>query len=184
MNSHVRTIEPNIYEKLENLLRVSAYPCCNNPQLLYIGHTSNARERLLKHYAGNVDISTVRKTIATEMGFGVQKGAYVSMTTRRVGLSEEIAISLYMIRTTLKYAACSSAEMARDYHGYLIERLRPPLNKKTEKWNKEKESRYSGLTKELDVAPVLASSQLEEIPPVPIVYLLYHEYLPASGLIV
>lgn len=122
---------------------------------IYVGDSKNVANRInRKHCTGNVKVSALRRTIAERMGFSIieekihpkYKKVYIEGPDRK--LSEK-KISDYLADGVWKSVRCDSKTEAEDFQYYVIEKLKPHLNKKSMSWDRTKESRYAVLLSSL-----------------------------------
>ena len=150
--------------------------------LRYVGDSNNLRNRVRQHCNGNIESSALRKTIAKEMGFEIIKSIRPS-GSRKISLQSdrnEQVVSEYIQSGNWRVIACSSEDYARDFQWYVIDLLRPQLNKYMQFWNRDFEKEYGNkLTLLLDSSEIAFASTLE-IAKLPGVYSLWHEQAPAE----
>jgi len=154
---------------------------------LYIGDASkDVISRILtNHCSGNVEGSSLRESIAQKMGYSIVRTRRPSGTTKvRIDLVNpkegESKVSDYIRSGKWKYMVCQSFIEAHDFQWYLIDRLKPLLNRDRRPWKKENFERYSYLFSLLEASPMLIYSQLRGKQSGPGVYVLYHEQTPWS----
>ena len=148
--------------------------------LQYVGDSKGLRNRVRQHCIGNVESSALRKTIATEMGFEIISVKRPS-GSRKLTVSPpsaEQTISAYIQSGVWRVIVCGTAEEARDFQWYAIDKKRPHLNKYMQFWDESSEELYKNLLDNL-----LKSAQIEfestlEVPTESGVYSLWHEQNP------
>ena len=150
--------------------------------LQYIGDSKRIKTRGRQHCTGNVESSALRKTIAVKMGFEIHttKRPSGSRKTSVHPLSAEKLISEYIQSGTWKIIPCRTAEEAKDFQWYGIDKKRPPLNKYMQFWNENKESRYQILLDELLDSDFIEFESTLNLPTEPGVYSLWHENTPSD----
>ena len=94
--------------------------------------------------------------------------------------SAEQIISAYIQSGTWKVVVCSSAEEAREFQWYAIDKVRPPLNKHMQFWENNCEDRYANLLDTLLKSTQIQFDSTLEISTEPGVYSLWHEHNPAD----
>jgi len=148
----------------------------------YVGDSKGLRRRVRQHCKGNVESSALRKTIATKMGFEIISAKRPS-GSRKLSVepsSAEHIISAYIQSGTWKVVVCSSAEEAREFQWYAIDKVRPPLNKHMQFWENNFEDRYANLLDTLLKSTQIQFDSTLEISTEPGVYSLWHELHPAD----
>ena len=152
--------------------------------LQYVGDSKGLRNRVRQHCIGNVESSALRKTIATEMGFEIISVKRPS-GSRKLTVSPpsaEQTISAYIQSGVWRVIVCGTAEEARDFQWYAIDKKRPLLNKNMKFWNKNNEDRYKILLENLLVSEHVEFDITLKIPTDSGVYSLWHDISPADFL--
>jgi len=151
---------------------------------IYVGESKDVVNRIRSdHCSGNVEGSALRKYIAIEKGYTLNKTKRQRGCTRiRLNLPDlgigEQAISDYLRSGIWKLVFCSTKEEARDFQFYVIEKLRPLLNKNLRNWNGQQHARYAKLLTELTNSIGYRYSELPGQTKSPGVYVLYHNKMP------
>jgi hypothetical protein len=153
---------------------------------IYVGDGSKIGERVKNnHCTGNVEGSSLRKHIASNLGFGITKEKRPSGTTKvRLNIPNpkegENKISNYLQSGEWKYLICETAEIAKDFQFYVIQNLfpQPLLNVNMGSWNPNNENMYLAMLQELQNCISLNYQETVNIPLLPGVYLFIHKNQP------
>ena len=98
--------------------------------LQYVGDSKKLRNRIRQHCKGNVEGSTLRKTIAENMGFEIQRTKREKGTTKKsVTPIQKSSIDEYIQSGKWRWMPCPE-ELYHEFQNYLISELKPQLNKK------------------------------------------------------
>lgn len=146
----------------------------------YVGDSRDIGKRVRQHCTGNVESSALRKRIATEMGFEIISTKRTS-GSRKISTaceSDEFVISEYIQSGSWRVITCGSSDESRDFQWYVIRKLRPPLNKNSQKWDEEFDEMYQQLLKDMVISPNLDFENTEGISRAPGVYSFWHEQSP------
>ena len=94
---------------------------------IYVGDGSKIGERIKNnHCNGNVEGFSLRKHIASNLGFEKRPRVKLNVPNPKVG---ENKISNYLQSGEWKYLICETAEIAKDFQFYVIQNLIPkPVN--------------------------------------------------------
>jgi len=152
---------------------------------LYVGDAGrDVVRRILKdHCGGNVEASILRRRVAEEMGYAIKRTRRESGSTRyRIDApdphSGEKNVSDYLQSGRWRYLVCDSDQEAHDFQWYVIEQLKPPLNRIRKPWNHELLPKYQLLLNELLGSPMLVADQMDNKQTGPGVYVFYHRQRP------
>jgi len=96
--------------------------------------------------------------------------------------SAEQTISAYIQSGAWRVIVCGTAEEARDFQWYAIDKKRPPLNKHMKFWNKNNEDAYKILLENLLESKYIEFDLTLKISTDSGVYSLWHEISPADFL--
>lgn len=152
---------------------------------IYIGDASNVVNRILtNHCSGNVEGSALRKAVAEAMGYHITRTRRQSGSTRiRIDLPNpregESRVSEYIRSGNWRYIICLSYNEAHDFQYYMIDQLKPLLNRKCEAWNTGNLKRYEDLFNQLEKSSLLNYSQLRGRKSGHGAYVLYYEQKPS-----
>ncbi|MCI0693783.1 hypothetical protein L0337_17470, partial [candidate division KSB1 bacterium] len=130
--------------------------------------------------AGNVEGSALRRHVASHKGYTLLRtkranGSFrVRLDLPYPGVGEK-EISTYLKSGQWKFVICDSYEEASDFQWYLIERLKPLLNKIHKSWNKQFLLKYSVLLNILEVSSGSDYYQLCNMRSGPGVYVHYQK---------
>ena len=153
--------------------------------LQYVGDSIKLRNRIRQHCTGNVEGSTLRKTIAENMGFEIQRTKRETGTTKKsVTPAQKLSIDEYVQSGKWRWMPCP-VQLYHEFQNYLISELKPPLNKELgdpplpldwdEGWNDEfKQHMRIILSPDVSQYEVIFVD-LGRIENVPGVYLFFHE---------
>lgn len=151
---------------------------------IYVGDSKNIIKRIrFEHCRGNVEASALRKSIADYNNYNLIKEKRHSGSMRiRINLPDsrdgEQEISAYLQSGIWKYVLCESYDEAHDFQWYVINRLKPTLNKNYNNWNAQQETKYSQLFTKLTNNNGYNCSELANHQTGPGVYVLYHTEKP------
>jgi len=151
---------------------------------IYVGDASDVIRRILtNHCRGNVEGSALRRAAAEDMGYKLSKTKRPSGSTRvRIDLPNprmgENVVSAYICSGEWKYVICNSYNEAHDFQWYVIDQLRPILNKKFKQWNIQEASTYQCLLNQLLKSESLSYTVLCEKRSGPGAYVFSHEFTP------
>jgi len=149
-------------------------------RVIYVGDAKDVIKRILtNHCRGNVEGSAFRKHVAESMGYKI-KTTYRSSGSKKVRIDHpnpseaEKKITAYIRSGKWKYVICDSYEETHDFQWYVIERLKPLLNKDCKAWNSKNFQRYQILLNQLESSKALDCEQLKNALSGPGVYVFYH----------
>lgn len=154
---------------------------------IYVGDSRRLSRRLIaNHRGGNVEASALRKHLAESMGNELVRtkrpGGSVRVRVASLdGDDGEHRISQYLRSGSWKYVVCRSYAEASDFQWFAIERLDPLVNRRREAWREEERPRYEALLATLEGSPYTAGDDLDGVPGVPGVYVLYHQRTPGDA---
>ena len=154
--------------------------------VIYVGDSGDVIKRIRRtHCSGNVEGSAFRKHVATELGYDIGRTKRASGTTKvRLDLldpkSGENEITRYMRSGAWRFVFCDSANEARDFQWYVIDNLRPALNRDSRSWDCNCDQRYSQLLHVLLDCHSVEYANLAGQTSGPGVYAFYHDHLPRS----
>jgi len=149
--------------------------------IIYVGDARDVIRRILSnHYTGNVEASALRRAIAEEMGYPLRRTKRKSGSIRvRIDLpfprEQEKMISEYILNGEWKYVICESYSEAHDFQWYVIEQLKPLLNRKLKSWSPQRTRKYEYLLTKLLKSRSLSRSNLKKMQSGPGVYVLFHK---------
>jgi len=152
--------------------------------VIYVGDTHNVINRILSnHCRGNVEGSALRKHLAQARGYGIKSIKRPSGTTKiRIDLPNpqegELQVSNYIRSGKWRYVICDSYREAHDFQWYVIEQLKPLLNKDYQSWDRNNLQKYQTLLAQLTNSLALTCTQLRGMQSGPGVYTLYHQQVP------
>ena len=154
--------------------------------VIYVGDSGNIIKRILtNHCSGNVEASALRKYVAIEKGYKIKKTKRSGGSTRvRIDLPDprvgEVNVSDYLRSGYWKYIICDSPAEANDFQNYVIEQLKPILNRICKPWNHGNLPRYVSLLNKLISSSALNYEQLHSMESGPGVYVFYHQVKPSK----
>jgi hypothetical protein len=152
--------------------------------IIYVGDSSDVIRRIrTNHCSGNVEGSALRRLIAEERGYTLERSKRPGGSMRvRIDIPAphegEEEVSSYILSGLWKYVVCGSDEEARDFQWYVIDHLQPVLNRDRKSWKKDNTSRYEELLRALEESETLSCDQLRERRTAPGVYVFLHEQKP------
>ena len=155
--------------------------------LIYIGDGRDVIKRIRKdHLKGNVEASALRKHVAIAMGYDISATKRLSGSTRvRIDLPDpkegERCVSAYLSSGLWQYAICDSYEEANAFQWYVIEKLKPLLNKDRRAWDRSRLANFETLLKNLQSSQLYQVSELVNLPSGAGVYALHHPQLPTGS---
>jgi len=153
-------------------------------RVVYVGDAGNLRARLRQHCGGNVEASALRKHVARAMGLGLRREPRANGRSVRVRIDlpdpaeGEGRVSAYLCGGIWRVVVCASAEEARDFQWFAIDRLDPALNRERRAWASGSEARYEEGVDRLRSGEARACGAVDW-PTAPGVYALWHERPPA-----
>ena len=134
------------------------------------------------HCSGNVEASALRRAVAESLGFPLRYSERKSGSIRiRLAMDnprygEEI-ISSYLSSGRWKYIICNNYKEAHDFQWYVIEKLKPILNKDSKQWDCVYKDLYGELFIQLENQVFMGLEELTDMKTGSGVYVLYHEFL-------
>ena len=152
--------------------------------IIYVGDSTDVIKRIrTNHCSGNVEASALRKYIAVAKGYRIKSTKRSSGSIRvRIDLPNprngEIDVSGYIRSGKWKYVICNSYVEANDFQWYVIDQLKPLLNRILKPWNRENLKRYQSLLTKLTSSPEINYNQLSSMESGPGVYVFYHQKKP------
>jgi hypothetical protein len=153
-------------------------------QVIYVSDASDVVKHIRNnHFSGNIEASALRLHAAQEMGFQIARtkrpsGSWmvrIDLPNPQVG---EAKIDAYLQGGVWKFVLCTTHEEAHDFQWFVIERLKPFLNRERKTWDTSKRDRYQKLLDELSTSASLPGFQLRGRRSGPGVYVLYHKDHP------
>lgn len=123
--------------------------------VIYVGDSTNIYRRLkTNHCSGNVKASALRRHVAEAMGFTIRRERRSSGSTRvRIDLPTpnqgEKAVSDYIRRGKWRILLLDDYNVAHDFQWYVIEKLKPLLNREYRNYQPHKSGLYGTLIKRL-----------------------------------
>ncbi|MEM2960956.1 MAG: hypothetical protein QXU67_05065 [Candidatus Bathyarchaeia archaeon] len=161
-------------------------------RVIYVGDSNDVVSRILiNHCSGNVEGSALRKAVAEAMGYGLRSAKRPSGSIKvRIDLPNskegEAKVSGYIRSGTWKYIICQSLEEAQDFQWYVIDQLRPLLNRNRRPWDNKDSQRYRSIIEQLKHSSEISCYDLRKGQAVaktgPGVYVLYHDLTPKEWL--
>ena len=153
--------------------------------VIYIGESNNVKRRIINnHCFGNVDISALRRNIAKEFGYEIQKeknskGESVYFLIKS---NYELEITKYIISGFWKIIILDKKEIAKDFQYFLINKLKPLLNKEKKNYDINKKDYYESLLKELEKQRCLSCDDVLNHKNLckPGIYVFCHHILPTK----
>ena len=155
--------------------------------VIYVGDSRNVYKRIItNHYNGNVEASALRRYIAEAMGFNVRRQRRSSGSVRvRIDLPDphygENEVSDYVLHGMWKILLLDDYGFAHDFQWYLIEDLKPLLNRDCKQYNPNNFEEYNDLMQQLTDSPFITYSALDQNYSGPGIYVLYHQRKPLSS---
>jgi len=157
---------------------------------IYVGDAGDVVKRILTNHcslSSNVEASALRSAVAEDMGYRLKRTRRLSGSTKvRIDLPNpregENMVSAYIRSGEWKYIICKSYDEAHDFQWYVIDQLKPILNKNVQSWDTQKTLRYQSLLKQLSMSKPLSCTGLSKEHSGPGVYVLFHELTPKEFL--
>lgn len=155
--------------------------------VIYVGDSENVINRVLtNHCRSNISGSALRKHVAQAMGYEIKSTRRPQRSTRvQINLANpregETHVSNYIRSGEWRYIICDSCKEARDFQWYIIEQLKPVLNKDYQPWDHNNLQRYQVLLTQLTNSSALSCTELRGMESGPGVYILYHKRQPKRG---
>jgi len=152
--------------------------------IIYVGDSKDVIKRIrTNHCNGNVEASAFRRHVAEEKGYKIKSTRRTSGSTRvQIDLPDphagEMAVSDYIRSGKWRYVICNSYDEANDFQWYVIDQLKPLLNKDCKAWNYGNLRRYHDLLAQLTSSPLLRCNQLSGMQSGQGVYVFYHQRRP------
>ena len=152
--------------------------------VIYVGDSKNIYRRLTtNHCRGNVEASALRRHVAEALGFRIRRERRPSGSTSvRIDLPApdqgENAVSDYIRRGKWRTLVLDDYAVAHDFQWYVIEKLKPLLNRDYQKYPPHKRGLYGGFIQKLTHSEFVDCSSLNETYSHPGIYVLYHEQKP------
>jgi len=149
--------------------------------IIYVGDAGGVIKRIrTNHCSGNVEASALRRHVAKAKGYRIKSTRRTSGSIKaRIDLPNprtgEVDVSDYIRSGEWRYVICNSYAEANDFQWYVIDQLKPLLNKNCKPWNRENLQRYQALLAQLTNSPALNWDQLHGMQSGPGVYVLYHQ---------
>jgi len=147
---------------------------------VYVGDAGDVVDRILtNHTSGNVEGSALRKAVSEALGYRLARKKRPSGSIKvRIDLPNpregENKVSAYIRSGMWRYVICPSYDEAHDFQWFVIDKLKPVLNRLHKTWNPRNLKRYRFLLAQLENAPLLLHDQLRGEPTGPGVYVLHH----------
>ena len=148
--------------------------------LRYAGDSKSIKNRVRQHCTGNVESSALRKTIAIQMGFEIVSKKRKS-GSRKYSISQhngEEFVSQYLQSGLWKTCVCQSADEARNFQWYVIDKTRPNLNKYMQFWDTNSEEKYEIYLEDLLAEDGIEFQNISALDKSPGVYSLWHNMSP------
>lgn len=155
--------------------------------LIYIGDGRDVIKRIRNnHLKGNVEASSLRKHLATEMGYEISVTKRSSGSQRiRIALPEpkkgESIVSAYLRNGLWQYVICDSYAEANAFQWYAIEKLEPLLNKDRRSWDTSRLSEFEMLLCKLQNSQFYDFDGLANLLSGAGVYAFHHHQCPAPS---
>ena len=152
--------------------------------IIYVGDARNVIKRIkTNHCSGNVEASTLRRSVAEAKGYRIKSTRRTSGSTRvRIDLPNphegEMDVSDYIRSGRWRYVICNSYAEANDFQWYVMNQLKPLLNKDRKSWHHEDLQKYQALLTQLTNSPALNCGELHGMQSGPGVYVFYHQRKP------
>jgi len=149
--------------------------------IIYVGDARDVIKRIrTNHCSGNVEASALRRHVAEAKGYKIKSTKRLSGSMRvRINLPNpqngEMDVSNYIRSGEWKYVIWNSYAEANDFQWYVIDQLKPLLNKDHKSWDPENRQRYQSLLTRLTSSPPLNCDQLHGMRSGPGVYVFYHQ---------
>jgi hypothetical protein len=137
--------------------------------------------------SGNVEGSVLRRHVAEAIGFKIRRERRPSGSTRvRIDLpvpnQGEKAVSDYISRGKWRILLLDDYDVAHDFQWYVIEKLKPLLNRECQNYQPNKSGLYGNLIKRLTKSAFVDCSSFNKSRSRPGIYVLYHEQKPNNAL--
>ena len=151
---------------------------------IYVGDSKDVYSRLkTNHCNGNVEASALRRYVAEAMGFKIKFEKRPSGSTRaRVDLPTpkqgEKAVSDYIRQGKWQILILDNYIIAHDFQWYVIEKLKPLLNRESQNYQIDKSELYENLFERLTKSALFDCNGINESFSGPGIYVLYHEQKP------
>ena len=152
--------------------------------IIYAGDSSDVIKRIrADHCKGNVEASTFRKQVAEAKGYRIKSTRRISGSMRvRIDLPNpqtgKMDVSDYINSGEWRYVICNSYAESNDFQFYVIDQLKPLLNKDRKPWNSKNLQTYQSLLAKLTSSPALNCDQLHEMQSGSGVYVFSHQRRP------
>ncbi len=152
--------------------------------IIYVGDSRDVIRRIrTNHCRGNIEASALRRHVAEAKGYRIKSAKRTSGSTRvRIDLPDphtgEMDVKDYIRSGEWKYIICDSEYEAKNFQWYVIDQLKPLLNKNCNPWNIGNLKRYQDLLSQLTNSPALNYDELKGMQSGPGVYVLYHHKRP------
>ncbi|MEM2969347.1 MAG: hypothetical protein QXR63_00245 [Candidatus Bathyarchaeia archaeon] len=155
---------------------------------IYVGDASDVVKRILTNhcsFSSNVEASALRCAVAEAMGYRLKRTKRPSGSTRiRIDLPNpragEDMVSAYIHAGRWKYIICKSYDEAHDFQWYVINQLKPLLNKNVKSWKAQRTQKYQNLLKQLLSSKPMKCTDLSKEHVGPGVYVFFHELTPKN----
>ena len=153
---------------------------------IYVGDSRNVQKRIkINHCSGNVEASALRRHIAQAMGYRLKRENRPSGSTRvRIDLPDpsdgERRISDYMRSGKWRVITCDNYELANDFQWYVIDRLKPRLNRDRKEYPKAMTTLFERMFQKLLESRMLNCSTIGRSEPKSGVYVFYHQEIPCK----
>jgi hypothetical protein len=144
---------------------------------IYAGDTKNVLQRIYSHCSGNVEGSSLRETLASDVfQFQITKvkrpsGSIKKRIAQPWSIIGEQTVSQKIKKGYWQFLDCVTKQEAHDFQFYVIEQLSPFLNKQKASWNIQNEQRYKTLLNQLLNSSLLSYDQIKTVSSGPGVYL-------------
>ncbi len=155
--------------------------------VIYVGDSKNVYLRLKRnHCSGNVEASTLRRHVAEALGFRLRRERRPSGSTRvRIDLPApkqgEKAVSDYIRRGKWRILLLDDYDVAHDFQWYVIDKLKPLLNREYQNYQPNKSALYGKLIERLIKSAFVDCSSLNKSLSSSGLYVLYHEQKPNNA---
>ncbi len=154
--------------------------------VIYVGDSKTVYKRIrTNHCNGNVEASALRRYVAEAMGFKIKRQRRASGSVRvRLDLTDpqqgESKISKYICQGKWKILLLDDYVITHDFQWYLIENLKPLLNRECQQYQTANSELYDDLSKRLIDSQFITCSLINRDYSSLGVYILYHQRKPSN----
>ncbi len=149
-----------------------------NLRVVYVGESGRVKYRILNnHCFGNVDVSALRRSIAKYVfKYEVRKEKCNNKNAKfLINPLYELEITKYVLSGFWKVIFIDDRKEAKDFQYFLINKLKPLLNRMGGIYDTSNEKIYKKWFESLENAPLLSYKEILELECGTGVYVFYHE---------